>query len=176
MGYTHYHNCFVYSVQCSGKMAGKRLAQKAVDWARLGQNIPAAATAQFNAFRNRHETIKGSLSNTAEKPTPIDCTHYSSVVKNKDLVQKLQAAYGQVKVPYPEDTESANITAKEKAIEAEIAAASKLNQEAVAKLQNEIAKIKAQKPFEEITTKEYLADNPDFKREADREMAEIGWK
>merc|ERR1712048_30439 len=83
----------------SGKMAGKRLAQKAVDWARLGQNIPAAATAQFNAFRNRHETIKGSLSNTAEKPTPIDWTHYSSVVKNKDLVQKLQAAYGQVKVP-----------------------------------------------------------------------------
>jgi len=40
-------------------MAGKRVAQKAFDWTRLGQNIPASASAQFNAFRNRHETIKG---------------------------------------------------------------------------------------------------------------------
>merc|ERR1712189_124341 len=161
-----------------GKMAhvGKRLAQKAVDWTRLSQNIPAAATAQFNAFRNRHETIKGSLNKTQAKPTPIDWEHYGSVVKNKALVEKMKAGYQKVSVPYPEDVESASIAEKEKAIEAEIAQTSKATKEAIAKLHQEIAKIQAQKPFEEMTTDEYMAANPDLKREADREISEIGWR
>ena len=40
-------------------MAAKRVAVKAVDWVKLGSTIPKAASADFNAFRTRHETIKG---------------------------------------------------------------------------------------------------------------------
>ena len=40
-------------------MAAKRVAVKAVDWVKLGSTIPKAALADFNAFRTRHETIKG---------------------------------------------------------------------------------------------------------------------
>jgi len=155
---------------------GKRLAQKAVDWTRLSQNIPAAATAQFNAFRNRHETIKGSLNISPEKPTPINWDHYSTAVKNKALFDKMKTHYAKVTVPYPEDVESQSIIAKEKAIEAEIAQAINLTKETVTKLQAEINKVKAQKPFEEMTTEEYMAEYPELKREADREMSEIGWK
>lgn len=40
-------------------MASKRVAVKTVDWLKLGSTIPKAAAADFNAFRTRHETIKG---------------------------------------------------------------------------------------------------------------------
>ena len=41
------------------EMAAKRVTVKAVDWVKLGSIIPKAASAEFNAFRSRHETIKG---------------------------------------------------------------------------------------------------------------------
>ena len=41
------------------EMAAKRVTVKAVDWVKLGSTIPKAASADFNAFRTRHETIKG---------------------------------------------------------------------------------------------------------------------
>merc|ERR1712071_166642 len=126
------------------------------------------ANAQFNAFRTRHETIKGSLNNTAEKPTPIDWARYTSVVKNQALVAKMQAGYDKVTVPYPKDTESGSIAEKEKAIESEILQ--------VSKLQQEIAKLQNQRPFEEMSTDEFMAAHPDLKREADREIQEIGWR
>ena len=44
------------------EMAAKRVAVKAIDWVKLGSTIPKAAAADFNAFRARHETIKGRYS------------------------------------------------------------------------------------------------------------------
>ena len=97
-------------------MAARRIAVKAIDWTKLGLTIPKAATADFNAFRTRHESVKGALNTLAEKPTPINWDHYSAVVKNTQLVEQFQDAYSQITVPYPEDTESAKIALEEKVI------------------------------------------------------------
>ncbi|XP_057299886.1 ATP synthase subunit d, mitochondrial-like [Hydractinia symbiolongicarpus] len=157
-------------------MASKRVAVKTVDWLKLGSTIPKAAAADFNAFRTRHETIKGSLESLPEKPAPIDWKFYQNAVKEKALVEKFYAAYSKVTVPYPEDTESAKIAAEEKQIEAEIVEAVKAKQVKISKLQEEIAKIRNQKPFEEMTTEEFMASHPDMKREVDAEIREIGWR
>lgn len=89
-------------------MAG-RMAKAAVDWTKLAANIPKSMTAEFNAFRTKHETIRGSLNMLPEKATPVDFNFYLASVKNQALVEKFQALYATVEVPYPEDTESAKI-------------------------------------------------------------------
>ena len=157
-------------------MAGKRVALKAVDWVKLGSTMPKAAVGEFNAFRTRHETIKGSLETLTEKPVPINWSFYQSNIKNAALVEKLQAAYSKVSVPVPQDTESATIAVEEKQIEADIAVAMKAKKEKIATLQEQILAIKAQKPFEELSTDEFIESQPQLKKEIDAEIREIGWR
>merc|ERR1712150_432581 len=127
-------------------------------------------TAEFNAFRTKHETIRGNLNMLPEKAAPVNFEYYLANVKNQALVEKFQAMYAAVEVPYLEDTESAKIAETQATTVAEIEAQSKESAKRVAEFQAEIAKIKAMKPFEEITTAEIMASNPHIMAQVDAEQ------
>merc|ERR1711860_435562 len=127
----------------------ERMAKTAVDWTKLASKIPKSMTAEFNAFRTKHETIRGNLNMLPEKAAPVNFEYYLANVKNQALVEKFQAMYAAVEVPYPEDTESAKIAENQATT---------------------VAKIKAMKPFEEITTAEIMASNPHIMAQVDAEM------
>jgi len=151
-------------------MAGKRIAVKTIDWVKLSSTIPKAAAADFNAFRVRHETVKGSLAALPEKPTPINWDFYAQNVKDAALVKKFQDAYSKVNVNYPIDTESSKIVQEEKEIETEIVEASKVRKAKIADLLTQVSAIKAQKPYEEMKTNEFMDMHPKLKAETDREL------
>merc|ERR1712002_1299138 len=157
------------------KMAGRMAVRAAVDWTKLASNIPKSMTAEFNAFRTKHETIKGELNMLPEKPTPVNFDHYLASVKNTALVEQFQAAYAGVTVPYPEDTESAKIEQTQADTVAEIEAQSEARAVRVADYEAEITRIKSMKPYEEISTIEYAAANPDVVAEVEAEFKAIGW-
>merc|ERR1712150_370404 len=127
-------------------------------------------TAEFNAFRTKHETIRGNLNMLPEKAAPVNFEYYLANVKNQALVEKFQSMYAAVEVPYPEDTESAKIAENQATTVAEIEAQSKESAKRVTEFQAEIAKIKAMKPFEEITTAEIMASNPHIMAQVDAEQ------
>ena len=45
----------------------------------------------------------------------------------------------------------------------------------VVELRNELKKIKAQKPYEDMTIDEYLADKPEIREQAEKDMKNHVW-
>ncbi|XP_065657909.1 ATP synthase subunit d, mitochondrial isoform X2 [Hydra vulgaris] len=157
-------------------MAGRKIAIKAVDWAKLGASIPKALSADFNGFRVKHEEIRGRLLLLPEKPTPIDWSYYQKNVKNQALVKKFHDAYSKVVVPRPVDTESKNIENKKKEFDIEAMKANEETTAAIAQLQAEIEQIENSKPFEEMTPEEYVEKHPDIAKKTLAEMKEMGFR
>merc|ERR1712002_36720 len=153
----------------------RRAIAKVVDWTRLAATIPKAHTAEFNAFRLKHETLRGALNTLPEKPTPINWDHYMSVVKNKALVEQFHAAYSQLAVSYPEDTETAKINARQAETEVEILKDISEREARIAEYTQELGAIKAEKPYEEMTVREHMEANPDQLALHEAEMKKNGW-
>lgn len=137
--------------------------------------IPKEARAELAAFRGQHEAARASCLSLPDKSEPIDWDLYRKNISKAGLVDSFQKQFDAVKIPYPKDTKSAEIAKKEQEFEVlaqkEIAEAKKRIQN----LQDQLAKLKSEKPYEEMTVDEYLADKPELRRQIDNDIKNHHW-
>ena len=150
------------------------MAVKAVDWDRLGGMVPSQNKAEFNAWRNKYDTVRGQLNAIPEKPADIDWDFYLSNVKNKALVEKFQAAFGEVVVPFPESN-TAELEAQIKEREAAIQADEIEKGARIATAEAAIAKALAEKPYDEMTEAELREADPEGAIRSDEFSKELGF-
>ncbi|XP_046855551.1 ATP synthase subunit d, mitochondrial-like [Xenia sp. Carnegie-2017] len=157
-------------------MSSRQVGKHVVDWVKIATKIPQAARGEFSGFRSRHEAIKSRLETFTEKPEPIDWEFYKQHVAKPGFVEAFEKAFSAVKVPYPQDTKSAAIKKDEIGYENSCIEVMKETNKNIANLKEELAQLKALKPFEEMTSDEYLADKPDLKKQLDEDFKNFIYK
>eukprot|EP00112_Aurelia_sp_Birch-Aquarium-sp1_P009916 Seg2146.1 transcript_id=Seg2146.1/GoldUCD/mRNA.D3Y31 product="ATP synthase subunit d mitochondrial" protein_id=Seg2146.1/GoldUCD/D3Y31 len=144
-------------------MAARNAGKAVFDWVALSSKVPSVARAEFNGFRTRYENLRSSLASVPEKSPAIDWDFYAKTVSKAGLVESFKKQYEALKVPYPEDKESARIAAHKAEMEAEIKKEIADAHARATSLQEQLNKLKAEKPYEDMTIDEYLADKPELR-------------
>ena len=157
-------------------MSSRQVGKYVVDWVKIGTRVPQAARGEFSGFRSRHETIKTRLESLSAKPDPINWAFYKQHISKPGLVEAFEKSFSAVKVPYPEDTKSAAITEEEKDFDKKCADVIQETNANIANLKEELAQLKALKPFEEMTSDDYLADKPELRKQLDDEFKNFIYK
>ena len=156
-------------------MSVRRVGQRVFDWAQLASKVPEEAKAEFGAFRARHEACRTSLAAYSEKPETIDWNFYKRNISLPGFVDSFQKQFEALKIPLPKDTASAAIEEQKKKNEVDALKVIEETKASVIVLEKELAAIKSQKPFEEMTIDEYLADKPDLRRQIDADTRNQNW-
>ncbi|CAB4002843.1 ATP synthase subunit d, mitochondrial [Paramuricea clavata] len=116
------------------------------------------------------------LESLSAQPDAIDWAFYKQHVSKPGLVDAFEKSFAAVKVPYPEDTSSAAILQEEKEFDKKCVEVMQETNTNIANLKEELAQLKALKPFEEMTSDEYLADKPDLRKQLDDEFKSFIYK
>eukprot|EP00794_Sanderia_malayensis_P009094 gene9094-10064_t len=156
-------------------MAGRKLGQAVVDWVALSAKVPAVAKSDFNVFRARFENLRSALSAIPESPSPIDWDYYKKHVNKSSLIESFEKQYSSLNVPYPVDKDSVKIKAHKQEMEAEIKNEIKEAHTRAAELETELKKVLEEKPFEDMTVHEFLADKPELKAKLDDDIKNHRW-
>ncbi|XP_065066369.1 ATP synthase subunit d, mitochondrial-like [Rhopilema esculentum] len=156
-------------------MAARKAGQLAVDWIALSTKVPVAARADFNGLRSKFENLRSGLTSIPDKPPTIDWDFFAKTIAKPGLVETFKKQYEALSVPYPKDTESVKIEAHKAEMETEIKREVTEANERVAHLQAELNKLKAEKPFDEMTIDDYLADKPELKAKIDDDIKNHRW-
>ncbi|XP_003389325.1 PREDICTED: ATP synthase subunit d, mitochondrial-like [Amphimedon queenslandica] len=156
-------------------MAGRKIGQKVVDWAKITDVVSAETKVPILALKGRFEARQARLNSYPDHLQPIDWSHYKDAIKKPGLVDDFQKQYSALKVPYPPDTFSEELTKKLERIEKRSLEAIKNAKETSEQLTKELEAIKAQKPLEEMTVDEYLADKPELKKKIDEDTYNYNW-
>ncbi|KXJ26547.1 ATP synthase subunit d, mitochondrial [Exaiptasia diaphana] len=157
-------------------MAARRIGKYIPDWVKISTRVPPEARADMGRYRTSYEGLKTSLDSVSAKPEPIDWEFYAKNISKPGLVSSFQKAFEAITVPYPKDTKSAIIADREKEMEK---LCEQLKKESLARIKEyeaELAQVKAQKPFEDMTIEEYLEDHPELKKQAQEELKQHIWK
>jgi len=157
------------------RMAARKAGQVVFDWIALSTKIPSVARAEFNGLRNRYENLRTNMESLPEKAHDIDWYYYSKTISKAGLVDSFRKQYESLKVPYPKDTESANIEAHKQAMEVEIKAEIAQAKQRAVELEGELNKLKAEKSYEDMTIDEYLADKPELKAYIEDDIKNQRW-
>ena len=156
-------------------MAGRKVGQKVVNWVKITDVLSAEAKVPVLALKGRFEARQARLSAYPDQLQPIDWSYYKDSIKRPGLVEDFEKQYAALKVPYPPDTFSKELTEKFERAEKMSLDAIKESKETLERLTKELETIKAQKPIEEMTVDEYLADKPELKKKIDEDTYNYNW-
>ena len=156
-------------------MATRRVGQKVIDWAKLAASLPVEVRSDFLAFRGKYEATLARVNSYPEKPEPVDWQHYKKAISKSGFVDGFQKQYENLSIPYPKDTTSSKLAAYQKDVETQVQEVIDQSKTKVVELRNELTKIKAQKPYEDMTIDEYLADKPEIREQAEKDMKNHVW-
>eukprot|EP00039_Didymoeca_costata_P018051 m.331965 g.331965 ORF g.331965 m.331965 type:complete len:162 (-) comp16826_c0_seq1:98-583(-) len=155
-------------------MAARKVGTKVFDFAKIASTLPASAQGQFASLRAQYDAVSEKLARTPETPAAIDFASYQKSLVSKNLIAQIapiKAAYeADLKTPYPEDTTTAEIKAQEKAAVAEVTTIIEASKGRLAKLESELAALKAEKDIADITTDEFLRDKPEERKRIEQEI------
>ena len=157
------------------KMAARRVGQKVIDWTKISSSLPEEVRGDFLAFRGRYEAAKVRMNSYPETADKIDWSSYKNKIMKENFVDSFQKQYDSLKIPYPKDISSVQLLEKQKEINAAAQEAIKQSKEQVLRLQQELDKTKSEKPYEEMSIDEYLADKPEIREKADRDTKNHIW-
>ena len=156
-------------------MAGRRVGQKVIDWAKMGDVVPSEAKERFLALKGRYEATLARVNSYPDKLQPIDWSYYTDRVSKPGLVEEFQKKYSSFSMPYPEDKTSAELAENEKEIEKlSLETIKNAKEEAVA-LKEVLKTINAQKSFEDMTVDEYLDNKPALRVQMEKDIENYKW-
>ncbi|KAJ1654291.1 ATP synthase d subunit [Dispira simplex] len=149
-------------------MSLARSAATKINWTKLttALQMKQETMSALIAFRKRFDETQRQLAQLEEHKTGVDFAHYRSVLKNKAVVDKLEAAVKAVKiVPY-------DLAGQIKVIEAfEAKAMEKAKQTAdqveadLVDLRDALKNIEAARPAEQLTMDDVAKVFPEFEKE-----------
>lgn len=143
-------------------MASKRIASSSVNWAALAERVPPNQKTQFLAFKSRSDKyLRAILENPAESPK-LDWSHYQNRVAVPGLVDSFRKAYESLKVPYPNDTLSAQVEAQGKEIAVDIQKFKAESEQRIANHKKELERIKSLLPYDQMTMEDFADAHPDL--------------
>eukprot|EP00053_Salpingoeca_punica_P001841 m.35135 g.35135 ORF g.35135 m.35135 type:complete len:157 (-) comp11249_c0_seq1:194-664(-) len=149
-------------------MAAKQVG-RVFDWAAIANRLPKTSRAELASLRTAYVAVQTSLSKLSAEPQPIDWQWYKSQIKAPEYVDSLKAEYEALQFTYPEDKISAAINANEKEAADKSAKLLAEVDQKIASLKAQLAAVKAERPLEEVTVNEFLADKPEWRKEFDKE-------
>ncbi|KAA0705334.1 ATP synthase subunit d, mitochondrial [Triplophysa tibetana] len=155
---------------CSGlilgqriKMAGRRVAVKAIDWLAFAERVPPNQRAMFNSLKTRSDAITAKLTSLPEKPVTIDWNHYRTVVAKAGMVDEFEKKFSVLKVPEPVDTQTAKIDAQEQEANKNAAAYLEASKARIAEYENGLEKFRNMIPFDQMTIEDLNNTFPETK-------------
>eukprot|EP00730_Choanoeca_flexa_P008600 TRINITY_DN12510_c3_g1_i6.p1 TRINITY_DN12510_c3_g1~~TRINITY_DN12510_c3_g1_i6.p1 ORF type:complete len:158 (+),score=52.44 TRINITY_DN12510_c3_g1_i6:2-475(+) len=153
-------------------MANRQVGKKVFDWAAIMARVPVSARAEVASLRASYSSVQAALSDTSAEPSAIDWAHHKSVINAPGFVDTIKAEFDAIKIEYPADTLSSQIDQEQKAAEAAAKNVIASAESRIAELEAQLAAIRAEKPLDEVTVDEYLADKPEWQRQFKAEIAE----
>ncbi|GAB0093223.1 ATP synthase subunit d, mitochondrial [Sergentomyia squamirostris] len=142
-------------------MAARRVTQSSVNWAALSERVPQAQRPSFIAFKSKSDKYMRSVQANPEHAPKIEWARYKSAIPVPGLVDTFQKQYESIKVPYPEDTFTAEVEKQEQEVKREVQEFIRASEERIAKHQKEIAHLKSLIPFDQMTMEDFRDAYPD---------------
>ncbi|KAL4710381.1 hypothetical protein ACJJTC_012408 [Scirpophaga incertulas] len=139
----------------------KRISQTSINWAALAERVPAEQRNSLASFKARSDGyLRRVLANPPEPPK-INWAVYKQAVPIPGMVDNFQKQYEALKIPYPADTQTAQVEAQWSEIRKAIDAFVQASNANIAKYEKEISTTKAQLSFDEMTMEDFKDAYPD---------------
>uniref|UniRef100_A0A3Q0S9Q2 ATP synthase subunit d, mitochondrial n=1 Tax=Amphilophus citrinellus TaxID=61819 RepID=A0A3Q0S9Q2_AMPCI len=145
------------------KMAGRRVALKAIDWVSFAERIPPNQRGMFNALKTRSDAISAKLASLPEKPVAIDWNYYRSAVAKPGMVDEFEKKFKALQIPEPTDTQSSAINAQEAESNKSAQTYVEASKARITQYEEELAKFKNMIPFDQMTIEDLNSVFPETK-------------
>eukprot|EP00043_Microstomoeca_roanoka_P020717 m.253783 g.253783 ORF g.253783 m.253783 type:complete len:158 (+) comp17396_c0_seq1:58-531(+) len=156
-------------------MASRQVGKKVIDWASIVARLPSYNAPEIALVQDKYNSVKSGLSRLPEAPPAINWDKYAQMISYKGFVADVRKQYESKTFKYPADTASATISADEQVA---VTRAKELVQAAeknIAELEQQLAALKSEKPLDQVTVDEVLANKPEWKRRFREEIEAGKW-
>ncbi|KAK9502545.1 hypothetical protein O3M35_011305 [Rhynocoris fuscipes] len=143
-------------------MAGRRVALKPIEWAKIAERVPEAQKPKFLAFRAKSDSYLRRMNANPENPPQIDWAYYKKTVPIPGMVDTFQKQYESLTIPYPPDTVSSQIDAQEQQIKKDIEAFKAASNSKIAKYQKDIEFYRGLLPYDQMTLEDFRDAHPEM--------------
>ncbi|XP_075224174.1 ATP synthase subunit d, mitochondrial-like [Lycorma delicatula] len=144
-------------------MAAKRIASSTFNWATLAERVPEHQKAQYLAFKAKSDSYVRRMTANPPAPPAIDWEYYVNTVPVPGLVEDFRKKYKDVKIPVPStDSQLADLDKLAVELDQSISAFKTESVNSISQYQQQIEKIKASIPFEQMTYEELYQYAPDY--------------
>ncbi|XP_053607015.1 ATP synthase subunit d, mitochondrial [Plodia interpunctella] len=139
----------------------KRIATSSVNWAALAERVPPEQRGNLTSFKTRSDSYLRRVMANPPEPPKINWAHYKQIVPIPGMVDTFQKQYEALKIPYPSDTQTAQVEAQWKEIKQQIESYVQASNANIAKYQKEISETKALLPYDQMTMEDYRDAYPE---------------
>ncbi|KAL7403749.1 hypothetical protein ABVT39_004542 [Epinephelus coioides] len=147
----------------TGRMAGRRVALKAIDWLAFAERVPPNQRSMFNALKTRSDAISAKLSALPETPAAIDWSYYKTAVAKAGMVDDFEKKFKALQIPEPTDTQTSAINAQEAEASKSALAYIEESKARVSEYEQRLEKLKSMIPFDQMTIEDLNQAFPETK-------------
>ncbi|XP_032386523.1 ATP synthase subunit d, mitochondrial [Etheostoma spectabile] len=147
----------------TGRMTGRRVALKAIDWLAFAERVPPNQRGMFNALKTRSDAISAKLTSLPETPAAIDWSFYKSTVAKAGMVDEFEKKFKALQIPEPVDTQTSAISLQEAESNKSASAYIEGSKARIAQYEQELDKFKNMIPFDQMTIEDLNHTFPETK-------------
>lgn len=136
-------------------MAARRISQSNVNWSAIAERVHPSQRLNFNAFKSKSDKYVRSVMSNPETPPKINWEFYKSNIAIGGLVDTFQKSYEALKVPFPSDPLTSQVTAQESEVKKEIDSFKNESKKRIVDYQAKITHLKSLLPFDQMTMEDY---------------------
>ncbi|KAK2815907.1 hypothetical protein Q5P01_026374 [Channa striata] len=145
------------------RMAGRRVALKAIDWVAFAERIPPNQRSMFNGLKTRSDAISAKLTSLPETPAAIDWNYYRSAVAKSGMVDEFEKKFKALQIPQPVDTQTSAINAQEAEASISASAYIEASKARISQYEKELEKFNNMIPFDQMTIEDLNEAFPETK-------------
>ncbi|QEU61454.1 Atp7 [Kluyveromyces lactis] len=159
-------------------MSLAKSAANKLDWAKVisSLKLTGKTATQLSSFKKRNDEARRQLLELQNQPTSVDFSHYRSVLKNTEVVDKIEQFYKSYK-PVSVDVskqlstiEAFESQAIENAVETE-----KLVSQELKDLKETLNNIESARPFDQLTVDELTKARPEIDAKVEEMVKKGRW-
>ncbi|KAE8300771.1 Homeobox protein MSH-C [Larimichthys crocea] len=159
----HFRSVRLRLAQRDVKMAGRRVALKAIDWVAFAERVPPNQKSMFNALKTRTDGIAAKLTSLPETAAAIDWSYYKTAVAKAGMVDEFEKKFKALQIPEPVDTQTNAINAQEVEANKSATAYIEASKARVAEYEKRLAKFQNMIPFDQMTIEDLNDAFPETK-------------